>query len=47
MKQVPFVSIRVISDTPGKDNNIEQYNNFWEVAPEKSFDVIKDLIYKL
>ncbi len=47
MKGVPFVSIRVISDTPGSDDNIEQYNNFWEVAPEKSFDVIKDLIYKL
>lgn len=47
IKNVPFVSIRVISDTPGKDNNIEQYNNFWDIAPEKSFNVIKELIYNI
>ncbi len=47
IKGIPFVSLRVISDTPGKENNVEQYNNFWEIAPEKSFDVVKNLIFKL
>ena len=47
MKKVPFLSLRIISDTPGKKDNIEQYNNFWDIAPEQSFDIIKNLIEKL
>ncbi len=41
---VPFMSIRIISDTPWVDHHADQYNNFWATAPEKLFDVVKRLI---
>ena len=41
---VPFMSIRIISDTPWVDHHAAQYNNFWATAPEKLFDVVKRLI---
>lgn len=42
---VPFVIIRVISDTPGKvDDNAGQYFSFWEDAPRESFGIIRELI---
>lgn len=44
---VPFLSLRIISDTPGADNHAEQYANFWQKAPENSLNVIKKLIEKL
>ncbi|MEG1642631.1 MAG: 5'-methylthioadenosine/adenosylhomocysteine nucleosidase [Bacteroidales bacterium] len=47
MKNIPFLSLRIISDTPGKKDNIEQYNNFWSIAPKQSFDILKRLIEKL
>ena len=36
---VPFVSFRIISDTPGVDNHIEQYDNFWGEMADRSFGV--------
>ena len=44
MKGVPFVAIRVISDTPGKADNFAQYVNFWEDAPERTFGTLTDLL---
>lgn len=42
---VPFLSFRVISDTPGHtENHALQFNNFWTAAPEKSFEVLRQLI---
>ena len=35
--KVPFVSFRVISDTPGADQHQQQYENFWEEMADKSF----------
>lgn len=35
--KVPFVSFRVISDTPGADHHQQQYENFWEEMADKSF----------
>lgn len=40
----PFLSIRIISDTPGIDNQYEQYNDFWNKAPEKTLEIIRHLI---
>ena len=36
---VPFVSFRIISDTPGVDKHIEQYENFWGEMANRSFGV--------
>lgn len=44
LKNVPFVAIRVISDTPGAADNISQYNNFWDDAPKNSFKVLVELL---
>ena len=38
---VPFVSFRIISDTPGVDKHIEQYENFWGEMANRSFDVTR------
>lgn len=47
MRQTPFACIRVVSDTPGADDNISQYNNFWEEAPKHTFDTLFQIINEL
>ena len=48
MRNVPFFCIRVISDSPGaNNNNIKQYDDFWEEAPKHTFDIVKELLMKL
>ncbi len=44
---VPFMVIRVVSDMPGGNNNIEEYQNFWEHAPELVFNTVKALLERL
>lgn len=40
--KIPFISFRIISDTPGvKKDNWSQYNNFWETIADHSFAVTK------
>lgn len=41
---IEFLSMRIISDTPGIENHYEQYYDFWNKAPEKSLEVIKALV---
>lgn len=47
LRETPFACIRVISDTPGADDNIAQYNNFWEEAPRHTFDALRLVIEQL
>jgi adenosylhomocysteine nucleosidase len=48
VKGVPFVSIRVVSDTPGKeDDNTGQYLDFWTDAPQATFDTLQTIIKAL
>ncbi len=44
---VPFLSFRIISDTPGADNHFDQYLNFWDTMADRSFGVTKALLEKL
>lgn len=45
MYGTPFLSCRVISDTPGQvENHSLQYKDFWTAAPEKSFGVLLKLL---
>ena len=47
-RNIPFASIRVISDTPDKEtDNQTQYFDFWETAPKRTFDVLKKVLGKL
>ena len=44
----PFLCMRVLSDTPGENNdNAAQYENFWEDAPARTFNIVKRLINEL
>ncbi|MCF0196525.1 MAG: 5'-methylthioadenosine/adenosylhomocysteine nucleosidase [Bacteroidaceae bacterium] len=42
--QVPFLSFRVISDTPGVEAHFQQYLNFWDTMAEKSFTITKQFL---
>ena len=44
LNKTPFAVIRVVSDTPGNDDNISQYEDFWQKAPEATFDIIKEIL---
>lgn len=45
--KIPFAILRVMSDTPGSGENIEQYKNFWGEAPKKTFACLDALISNL
>lgn len=45
--KVPFVSFRIISDTPGVDKHIEQYDNFWGEMANRSFGITRLFLSKL
>lgn len=47
LRKVPFVSLRVISDTPGEEDNISQYADFWNDAPQNTFTVLNTIISNL
>lgn len=38
---VPFVSFRIISDTPGAEAHFDQYLDFWATMADRSFHVLK------
>lgn len=42
--EVPFVSIRIISDNPLLPNQEVQYENFWQELPSKFTDILKDTL---
>ena len=45
---VPFLSLRVISDSPGASHNSTcQYNDFWEDAPKHTFEIVETLLNNL
>ena len=45
--EIPFLSFRIISDTPGADEHFSQYNNFWSDMADKSFGVTKSLLNEI
>ena len=47
MYAVPFLSFRVISDTPGVERHAEQYRDFWTTAPQKSFRLFRQLMAEI
>lgn len=44
LKKVPFVCLRVVSDTPGEEGNAAAYDNFWSDAPERTFESVEKLL---
>lgn len=48
LKHVPFIALRVVSDTPGRHNdNASQYEDFWTLAPQQTFEVVRRLLDEL
>jgi len=48
IKKTPFVSMRVISDSPGASHdNSQQYSDFWADAPAHTLAIVRDLLQKL
>ncbi len=44
LKSVPFVALRVISDTPGAEGNAAAYTDFWNAAPQRTFECVETLL---
>lgn len=44
---VPFISFRIISDTPGADAHWQQYENFWQTMADRSFGVVRTFLESL
>lgn len=44
---VPMISFRIISDTPGVKEHFDQYLNFWETMADKSFAVTKEFLSRI
>lgn len=47
MRNIPINIIRVISDTPGQEENISQYENFWTDAPAETFKALTEILNSL
>jgi adenosylhomocysteine nucleosidase len=48
LRAVPFVSIRVISDSPIMEtDNVNQYFDFFGTAPKRTFEAVKKIIEEL
>lgn len=43
IRGLPFLAIRVISDTPGIENHLDQYADFWTRAPRETFAILKEI----
>lgn len=46
-ENTPFGIIRVISDSPLSGNNFEEYQNFWDKAPEATFHALLSILASL
>lgn len=44
---IPFISMRIISDTPGVKDHWNQYTDFWKAAPQQSFAILRNTIENL
>lgn len=42
--KIPFISIRIISDTPWVEYHSEQYAAFWKSAPQRLFQIVSEII---
>lgn len=48
MRKVPFLSLRIISDTPcAQNDNMAQYKDFWTQAPLRNFELLRKLLEDL
>ena len=44
---LPFLGFRVVSDTPGVEGHVQQYNDFWGTVADRSFAVARAFLEAL
>lgn len=47
LHQVPFISVRIISDAPLKDEHASQYLNFWDAVTVTTFAVARTIVERI
>ena len=47
LHKVPFISFRVVSDVPLRDNNASQYHDFWSQVAAQSFQLTRTFVENL
>ena len=47
IKQTPFISMRIISDTVGSTEHVEEYLNFWATIADNSFHTLHTFLERL
>ena len=47
LHNVPFLSFRVISDTPGTEAHWEQYQDFWGTMADRSFGITRTFLSRI
>jgi len=47
LQNIPFISFRVISDTPGAEGHQQQYDDFWGAMADRSFGITRDFLTKV
>lgn len=47
VNNIPYLSLRIISDVVGKEGQIEQYENFWQQVPNKAADMVDRVLKAL
>lgn len=45
--QIPFVSLRIISDIPMSDEHAYQYAGFWNTVSEKTFSIANEFVKQI
>ena len=44
LHQLPYISVRIISDVVGKEGQMDQYNNFWKNMPTQAADMLDKIL---
>lgn len=44
---IDFLAVRIVSDTPGGEDNISQYQNFWNDAPKRAFEILMTILQEV
>lgn len=47
LHQIPFLSLRVISDNADGEDNASQYEDFWSRAPQATFSLLHELLTRV
>lgn len=47
LSEIPFLSLRVISDTPGVEHHWDQYQHFWDEMANRSFEIVRCFLERI